>query len=218
MGLKQYITAQDLLMLTSEQQDWLWRWANRAKADRPKGFGLNGMPLLSVGRCIEFLIDHNISLSKLMQSLAVDFHEKHDRQLIDILWDCVILILNKININHTKFRYKWIKASDLITKGTMAQWINREQWKQLSDSEMAKLWKWANKVDGDIKLFLNMKDMPMLSIGRLLEFLTDNGMDLKEIFDFCSKYKNTEWNKMQLVDVLWGKVKMILKASVIKNI
>lgn len=213
MELKQYITAQDLLMLTPEQQDWLWRWANRTKADRPKGLGLNGMPLLSIGRCIEFLIDNDIPLKKLMASLAIDFHDKHDKQLIDILWECVVLMLNKMDITPAKFRYKWIKASDLVTRGTMVQWINREQWKQLSDSEMAKLWKWANKEDGDVKLFLNLRNMPMLSVGRLLEFLTDNGMDLKEIFNSCSRYKNTEWNKMQLIDVLWGKVKLIIKTT-----
>lgn len=213
MDFKQFTTPADLRLLTNEQMDELWRWANRSKHDRPAGLGINGMPLLSIGRCIEFLIDHQIPMKELMASLAADFHFKPDNQLLDLLWECIRIGLAKPKLSEEdQKRWGWIKPTELKPRGNMQQWMGRDQWKQLTDGEKARIWAWVNKTPSDTpRIFFSVHDRPMLSIGRLLEFLVENGMSLKEIFQQVAFYENKEWNKMQLIDILWERVKIVLK-------
>ena len=214
-SIKEYITPSDLLMLNDQQMDLLWRWANRSKLSRPSGLGLNGMPLLSIGRCIEFLIDSGVAMKGLMNGLAVDLHDNKE-ELVDVLWACVRVVLNNpVLLSSPKL--KWIKPKNLITKGTMVQWIDAIRWKELTESEMARLWSWSSNGEDSDKLFTNLSNRPMLSIGRLIEFLTDKGMNLKEIFQQCAVYENKEWNKLQLIDILWEKVKLMLRAAPINQ-
>ena len=219
IDFKQLTTVADILMLSPEQMDVLWKWANRTKHDRPSGLGINGMPLLSVGRCIEFLIDKGIPLKELMAALASDFHNTPDAELLDVLWDSVRLVLAKpqlkVVVKDGAMQLKVIVPSKLHSDGSMQQWMGKDQWKQLTQGEMARLWAWVNKTPSDIpRMFYNISDRPMLSIGRLLEFLTDHKMSLKEIFQQIALYENTEWVKMQLIDVLWDDVKKVLRLPV----
>ena len=202
----------DILMLTDKQMDYLWKWANRTKYDRPQGLGLNGMPLLSVGRCIEFLLDHGIPMKELMAALTSDFHDVQ-AQILDILWDSVRVVLAKPRPLGEQLA--WIKPAELKPKGSMQQWVSNKQWKELTDGEMKRVWSWALKIPDTTRIFYDEHDRPMLSIGRLLQFLVDNGMSLAEIFRQCRLYENQEWSKMQLMDVLWVKVKTILKLPVV---
>lgn len=207
---KQFTTVSDLLLLTEDQQNKLWKWANRTKFERPHGMGINGMSLLSVGRCIEFLIDHGVPMKDLMAALASDFHDNTDLQLLDILWSSVAIVLAKPQLPGEQLA--WIKPNELKPRGSMQQWISNNQWKQLTQGEMSRIWAWVNKTPSDIpRIFYSEHDRPMLSIGRLLEFLTDNNMSLKEIFEQCMLYENKEWVKMQLIDILWERVKLVLK-------
>ena len=215
---KQLTSVAQIASLQEAQMNILWKWANRTKYDKPTT-GISGMPLLSIGRCIEFSIDHGVPMSALMAGLAIDYHENKDHQLIDLLWECILAVLQmpqlKLAPDGTVIQKIWIKPSELITKGTMQQYIDTMRWKQLTDGEMGRLWAWSMKAKSDTpRLFTNLQDMPMLSIGRLLEFLTDNGMTLKEIFSQCMVYQNKEWSKMQLIDVLWEKVKLVLKLPI----
>ena len=211
---KQLTTPSDIVMLTEEQMNQLWRWANRTKFDRPAGLGINGMPLLSIGRCIEFLIDKQVPMKELMTALADDFHNTPDAQLLDILWDSVRVILSKprLPVGET---LAWINPKELKPMGSMQQWMGKNHWKQLTVGEMSRIWAWVQKVPSETpRMFYSENDRPMLSIGRLLEFLTDNGMSLSDIFRQCVLYENKEWCKMQLIDVLWEKVKLVLKLPV----
>ena len=213
---KQLTSVQQIASLPEDQKNALWRWANRTKYDKALP-GLSGMPLLSVGRCIEFLVDHQIPMKELMMALGDDFNNNPDADLIDVLWDsvCVVLVKPKLPQEAPKIA---ITPNKLVTRGTMQQWISGKQWKELSSGEMARLWDWVLKTPSDTpRVFYNLSDRPMLSIGRLLEFLTDKGMNLKEIFQSCMMYENKEWSKMQLIDVLWDKVKLVLKLPVALN-
>ena len=211
---KQLTLPSDLLMLTEEQMGKLWKWANRTKFDRPPNMGINGMPLLSVGRCIEFLIDHQIPMKELMASLASDFHNTPDAQLLDILWSgvCIVLAKPEMRIDNAQV-LKSITPNELKPRGSMQQWISAKQWKDLTETEMARVWAWAQKIPTETpRVFYNVSSRPMLSVGRLLELLVDHGMTLKEIFQQCMLCENKEWNKMQLIEVLWERVKLVLKA------
>jgi len=205
-------------MFTEEQQNTLWKWANNSKFDRPPGSGLNGMPLLSIGRCFEFIIDHNVPVKELMAALAQDFHDTPNVQLLDILWSSVKIILAKPKLSQSEqVAWGWIKPNELKPRGSMQQWMSKNQWKELTDGEMKRLWQWAGRMPSDTpRIFYNENDRPMLSIGRLLEFLVDNGMSFEDIFKQCILYENKEWVKMQLIDVLWDRVKLVLKLPVIK--
>lgn len=214
--MQQFITPTDIAALTEDQQNMLWKWANRTKLDRPKGMGINGMPLLSIGRCIEFLIDHDVPMKELMTALVADFQEGKEKELVDILWGAIVIVLetSRLQLQPENLpKIKKIRSGDLITKGTMQQWIQAKQWKQLSDAQMLKMWHWAGKKGNEL-VFFQIHDVPMLSIGRLLEFLIDHQMILKEIFQDCMKYENREWNKMQLIDVLWEKAKLVLRLPI----
>ena len=213
---KQFTSVKQIADLTEEQRNTLWRWANRSKYDKALP-GISGMPLLSVGRCIEFLVDHQIPMKELMMTLADDFHNNPYAELIDVLWDCVCIGLAKSEMNQRLLPKVAIMPSELVTRGSMQQWISNRQWKTLNAGEMARLWQWVLKTPSEVpRIFYDVSDRPMLSIGRLLEFLTDNGMTLKEIFQSCMMYENKEWSKMQLIDVLWEKVKIVLKLPLLK--
>lgn len=215
MEFKQLTTPSDYNGFTEEQLDMIFKWANNTKHNRPSGMGLNGMPLLSIGRCIEHLIDHGVPLKELMLSLASDFNNNPSAQLIDVLWDCMKIILSKPKIpQEEQPKLAWINPGELKPRGGMQQWIGKQHWKQLSETEMSRIWKWASMTSDTTRVFYSEYDKPMLSIGRLLEFLTDNGMSLSDIFKQCTTYENKDWCKMQLIDVLWEKVKLVLKLPV----
>ena len=209
---KQLTSVQQIADLTEEQRNKLWRWANRSKYDKALP-GITGMPLLSVGRCIEFLLDHHIPLKELMAALTTDFNNNPGAELLDVLWDSVCIVLARPT--NSEIPKIVVTASDLKPMGSMQQWVSGNQWKQLTVGEMEGLWGWVFKTPSETpRMFYNMSDRPMLSIGRLLEFLTEKGLTLKEIFQSCMMYENKEWGKMQLIDVLWEKVKIVLKLPI----
>lgn len=221
MEQKQLTLPSQILELSDSEMEELWQWAYRTQSKRPT-IGLGGMPLLSIGRLIEFLIDYKIPLNKVMYGLELDFQNNPDAQILDILWGCVKVILKSPKREINKERYIPTKPG-----GTMKQWVSRDMWKQLSDFEQSRLRKWATK-DSNLKLFnapstdffntTSLYDVPMLSVGYILELLSDHGMPFSAIFKGLAFYENKEWNKKQLIDVLWENVKIVLKANLQNNI
>ena len=105
----------------------------------------------------------------------------------------------------------------------MKQHITLSQLNELSEKGKEKLRKWWKPEEGDMcvtntgyEVFIGehvdyerfqafMADLPLLSIGQMIEFLEVHGNDCYTVFDIW-------WHmKMELCDALWEAVKEVLE-------